>query len=430
MIKFLQKGTNLPIITIIIVGLWILAQIAYICIYWDMPQYSDAHNYQQWALDCFNKGTWYPNAEQFYSESYICYAGYINFLIACLHIFGSFKFVPIINLLLNILQLFALYQICKKVCNQTIACYFSIFYCILLSNISIVAVTTSDLFFMAFMMCSLSLIQKNHLLLILSGILIAYANYIRPFAVLYLLPILFYVLYHKFNWKYYVSYFSGIILMTLLLLTFSYTINGTPHISSTTGGINLIIGANDDINGTYNDKVFQEGNIGYIENSTAYDVFQKDSIWKSRSIEWIKENPGKYIAYAPVKMVRLWWADSYSHLLLSNEKHNNSETAHIISVLVNSLTYYVILLFFCIGILKLGKQIWGYKGIFLIPLVEGCILHMIMYGGMRYHYPFMPIIILYAAIGLYLLQKGKICQHDTKPCEPNVLSATSSCTAD
>ncbi|HIT80863.1 MAG TPA: hypothetical protein IAD09_01270 [Candidatus Caccoplasma merdavium] len=416
----LQKHIHLPLVTAIIVRLWIIFQIFYICIYWGAPQYSDAYNYQKWALDCYNSGNWYPKTEQFYSEPYICYAGYINFLIACLHIFGSFTFVPIINLFLNILQLFALYQICKKICNQTVAYYFTIFYCILLSNISIVAVTTSDLFFMTFMMCSITLIKKNHLLLILSGMLITYANYVRPFAVLYLLPIFFYVLYHKFNWKYYVSYFSGIILMTLLLLTFSYTINGTTHISSTTGGINLIIGANDDLNGSYTDKVLQEGNIGYIENSTTYDVFQKDSIWKSRSIEWIKENPRKYILYAPVKMARLWWADSYSHLLLSNEKHNNSGTAHIISVLVNSTSYYLILIFFCIGIFKLGRKIWGYWGIFLIPLLGGCILHMIMYGGMRYHYPFMPIIIFYAALGLCLLQKKEICNYETKPLSQEV----------
>ena len=414
MIHSLQKHIHLPKVTALIVGLWILSQIIYICLYWDSPQYSDAYNYQKWAWECFSNGSWYPETQQFYSESYICYAGYINFLIACLHIFGTLKFVPIINLLLNTLQLFALYKICKNISNQTVAYYFVIFYCILLSNISIVAVTTSDLFFMTFMMCSLALIQKKHFLLFLSGILIAYANYVRPFAILFLLPIFLYVLYHKFNWKYYISYFCGITFMTLLLLIFSYTINGTLHISSTTGGTNLIIGANDDINGTYTDKVFQEGNIGYIADDATYDVFQKDSIWKSRSIEWIKENPAKYLAYAPIKMARLWWADSYSHLLLSNEKHNDSGINRILSVMANSISYYIILVFFCIGIFKLGKKIWGYWGIFLIPLVGGCLLHMVMYGGMRYHYPFMPIIILYAAIGLCLLQKKDICNQELK----------------
>ena len=45
---------------------------------------------------------------------------------------------------------------------------------------------------------------------------------------------------------------------------------------------------------------------------------------------------------------------------------------------------------------------------------------MIMYGGMRYHYPFMPIIIFYAALGLCLLQKKEICNYETKPLSQEV----------
>lgn len=110
MLRF-EKKIHLPLIALIFIGIWLLSQIVFIGIYWDAPQYSDASNFQKWALDCYQKGCWYPRAEQFQSEPYICYAGYINFLIAYLHIFDTFKFVPIINLLLNSLQLFALYHI-------------------------------------------------------------------------------------------------------------------------------------------------------------------------------------------------------------------------------------------------------------------------------------------------------------------------------
>lgn len=407
MLRF-EKKIHLPLIALIFIGIWLLSQIVFIGIYWDAPQYSDASNFQKWALDCYQKGCWYPRTEQFQSEPYICYAGYINFLIAYLHIFDTFKFVPIINLLLNSLQLFALYHISKKICNPTIAHYFVILYCILFSNISIVVPTTSDLFFTTFLFCSIALIREKHLFLLLSGLLIAYANYIRPFIILFLLPIFFYVLYHKFNWKYYISYFCGIGIMTLLLILFNYRINGTTNIVATTSGINLIIGANDDINGTYTNKVFQKGKIGYIENPSEYNVFQKDSIYMSRSIDWIKENPGKYILYTPVKMARLWWADSYSHLFLEDNKTEKSNISHITDIIVHSIGYYIVLILFCIGIFKLGRQIWGYWGIFLIPVIAGCFMHIITYGGMRYHYPFMPIIIFYAAIGISLLLKDNI----------------------
>lgn len=162
MLRF-EKKIHLPLIALIFIGIWLLSQIVFIGIYWDAPQYSDASNFQKWALDCYQKGCWYPRAEQFQSEPYICYAGYINFLIAYLHIFDTFKFVPIINLLLNSLQLFALYHISKKICNPTIAHYFVILYCILFSNISIVVPTTSDLFFTTFLFCSIALIREKHL---------------------------------------------------------------------------------------------------------------------------------------------------------------------------------------------------------------------------------------------------------------------------
>ncbi len=128
----------------------------------------------------------------------------------------------------------------------------------------------------------------------------------------------------------------------------------------------------------------------------------------SRSIDWIKENPGKYILYTPVKMARLWWADSYSHLFLEDNKTEKSNISHITDIIVHSIGYYIVLILFCIGIFKLGRQIWGYWGIFLIPVIAGCFMHIITYGGMRYHYPFMPIIIFYAAIGISLLLKDNI----------------------
>ena len=38
--------------------------------------------------------------------------------------------------------------------------------------------------------------------------------------------------------------------------------------SGSTLGINLIMGANDHMNGTVNDEVFKKGDIGYIEKNT------------------------------------------------------------------------------------------------------------------------------------------------------------------
>ena len=61
-----------------------------------------------------------------------------------------------------------------------------------------------------------------------------------------------------------------------------------------------------------------------------------------------------------------------------------------------------------IGLWKLRKKIWGYWGVFLLPIILACGMHCVLYGGMRYHYPYVPIMILYATIGLMSFKDKKL----------------------
>ena len=61
-----------------------------------------------------------------------------------------------------------------------------------------------------------------------------------------------------------------------------------------------------------------------------------------------------------------------------------------------------------VALWRLRKKLWGYWGVFLLPVILACGMHGILYGGMRYHYPYVPIVILYATIGLMSFKDKKL----------------------
>lgn len=69
----------------------------------------------------------------------------------------------------------------------------------------------------------------------------------------------------NFGWKRIVVYcLSYFVFSTVLSLIISSN-TAAKDASGSTLGVNLIMGANDHMNGTVNDEVFKKGDIGYIE---------------------------------------------------------------------------------------------------------------------------------------------------------------------
>ena len=53
-------------------------------------------------------------------------------------------------------------------------------------------------------------------------------------------------------------------------------------------------------------------NIAYIPNRFSRTFAEKDSVYKARAIEWIKEHPFRYAALYLEKVGRLWSGDVWS----------------------------------------------------------------------------------------------------------------------
>ena len=411
MIDYIYNKRKL--IMAISLALWLAVQVFLVIKYWNQPQYSDASVYMEYAIQCYKEGQWYPDFEQVNNHSYLFNPGFVNFLILELKAFGSFTYHGLIGMLLNVLLLASVRRIVKKLINSEASDYATILYCLMYSNMAVSVLVMSDLFFACLLFGSFLLLYPKYISLVLSSMLMCYANYTRPLFVIFAISILLYMYMKDFGWKRICIYCISYLIMSYGLSLLVSNNTAARNSSGSTLGVNLIMGANNHMNGTYNDEVFQKGNIGYV--SKKIDVYQKDSLWRTNAISWIALHPIKYISYVPIKIIRLWWGDYYMDLPLNNMIKSQTLSyskwefyKRCMKIIFYSLFYYVSFFFMIVALWRLRKKLWGYWGVFLLPVILACGMHGILYGGMRYHYPYVPIVILYATIGLMSFKDKKL----------------------
>lgn len=405
--RFEIHSGNLRRCALTIAAIWLLAQLVVIVVYWGEPQYSDAANYMAFANEAYLQGHWYPSADDITSRAWIANTGYINFLILNLRLFGTLTLVPLLQLLVNCWMLLSVKKLTSAITGSEECSWWSVIvFCLCLSNIFTPALFMSDLLGVALLLGSLTLIRRKVWMVTVSGVLIVAANWVRPVAVLYLPAIFAFVVYRRFPLKYYAGYFAGAAVTAAAIWMLTTAWCGHGLLSSTTGGTNYIQGANDDARGMYCAEVFEPGKAGYIPDSLDYNVFQRDSALTARAIEWIGQNPGRFAVLAPRKMFRLWAADCYHDKVLTDSSPLSASGENLAGKAAFSIPYYIAIILMLIGIWAVRRRLWGYWGIFLIPLLVGCVAHIFIYGGMRYHYPMLPVVYLYAAVGLGYLTGG------------------------
>lgn len=216
----------------------------------------------------------------------------------------------------------------------------------------------------------------------------------------------------------YIKLTSAILCVVIIIGTASYISSGHFVFQSVTVGVNLIMGANDDSDGSYNRTVFNEGKIGGLPNSDEISYKEKDSIWTKKSIEWIIQNPQKYIKLVPFKLMYMYAVDTYAFSTFYNNEKKTSGSDYIsplfenvmhfqfseftwvdFVVLINQALYMFYILFFLGGLIILFVKKYKPKEIFflLTIIILGTGMTIITVGGARYHYPYLPIIFIISA---------------------------------
>ena len=405
----------LPKATLFVATLWVLAQIILVIVYWDYPQGPDQQGYMHHALQNYAIGSTYPSLLNL-TDQYLQSPGMVNYLILQHALFGTtdFRIDKLFNILLNVGILANVYYLAKRFFGQTTACLSVIVFCILPTNIFAPIWHLSELpyLFLALTGFSLSLSRKSGFV-ILASILYAVAHTFRPLVLAFLLTS---CVFYWFDKRKVTTYIWMLIpyLGVLCIIGFHNKSNtGYFVTSSTTGGYNLIMTANDHAHAWPEFSLFGDTtNIAYIPNVHQMPFTEKDSIYKARAIHWIGQHLGRYMTLYVEKIGRLWsgdvWSippfsrwDNYDYIRVQPEE----EQGRLVLIrraiqAVEGLPYYALVVLFFTTLFRQRKDILSGKGLFLLILLLGTAGTCLFTVEVRFHYPYLFCLILWGAYGL------------------------------
>lgn len=399
----LTTSTTFPKIFSIVFWLcilqWIVLQICAVSMMADIPMTSDALNFAKNAAECVDVGAWYPMPSQLlYSHgTYICYPGYINLIILCINIFGSVKACLWLNILFNVICAACLWRIGRDLCGNTSGKIIALLYCMMPFTVTTVTEAQTELPSMAIAFVAVVLLGRRHWgWFILSGFLFIISQYLRTIGLVFAIASLAYLIMNKAGIRKISSFVGGLIIGAITIYTINYTVSGgRMFLSATTLGCNMIMGASDVSDGGYNTNVFDEP--GLEDGFDNFDVFQIDSVYTNHSINWIKENPGKWVSYIPAKMHLQLCVDP--HLTFGRSALKLPETGFWRHVrkdypYIFQVTIYLTFLY---GLWMRRRHLRGADGAILLALL-GCVaLAILTVGNPRYLYPFMPCLIYFSS---------------------------------
>jgi hypothetical protein len=195
----------------------------------------------------------------------------------------------------------------------------------------------------------------------------------------------------------------------------SYLSSGYFVYQSTTSGVNLLIGANDDARGNFNSGsvVFEEGKIGYLNNPADMTFQERNSFYTTQAVNWIKENPTRYISMIPTKLFYLFSTNTYSFSPIYNNEEVTSSEIYIRNVIdkalrlelswreyvviLNQCLYMLILVFAVVSVtLYIKKKMYTQTAMLIMLVILGTGMTIVTVGGARYHYPFLPVFLIFS----------------------------------
>lgn len=415
---------KIKIAAIAIWTIFVLSQLI-IAFWFNGNQVSDAKIYNNIALSISKEGTWYPNVSHLHA-TYLYGNGYINFLSLIYRITTNVRFVFVINILLTQLLLGSCLFIFKKLSySNIIRYYFVIMFCFLNTFISETVCLRTELLFTALSFFALAFLHTNRkIMYALCGIVLAISNWVRPLGIAFLIGAIAIHLFYKRNLKTIITTISSYILTIVLIgvITFSYC--GHFVYQATTFGVNLLMSANDNADGSYM-EITQKGEAGYVEPEEARDMIfsDYDKLYTEKSFKWILKNPVKYLAQTPTKLFFLYATETYSGSSYFNNEVTTGGMDYIIDLVAKFTNRSIRPL--CIGdVLIILNQIWymflctlAIVGLFiksvrknnkflyayLLIMIIGTGISLVIVGGARYHFPYLPIIIMYASVSFVAL---------------------------
>lgn len=402
--------------SLLVTSLCIVLQIVLIIVFWGTEMHSDAGDYVHIAHKCYEAGEYYPSHSDLYSMYLVC-PGLINWFVLQHNIFGTLNLNMLFNFLMSCGITYFIFRITKLYFSEAVGYMAILLWNILYSNWMVVlpALTEVPFLFLALGCYYISLNYKGWPAFLCVGIMVVLANWIRPLIIIFAIPMLLIMLFRHLPAKCYIAMFFSGAIMLLAIAGLTYSKVGVPAIQSSTAGVNLIMTANDRAYGGVAANLIMSGyGDCCITDYETRTFVEKDSIYSARAIEWIKNNPKRYAQLYFMKIGGLWFEDSWSDraVMYGESSVGISRTATTEGVfnsnflkpfagrIAKSVVYYIILLIGIVGIVSRAKRIihnWRTEGMLILILLLGIGITCIFAVCPRYHYPMLPIIVIFAA---------------------------------
>lgn len=403
---------------------YLAVQLAYLA-FSPLKFQSDSLYYFKLVQDCLRQHTFYPAPVHLY-EDYITAPLYINILVFLLRIYNSEITIGLFNVVLNFIQLWLVYKITENIFGKEYGRLSVIIYIFYLSTLGMILFNLTEFLFNVLILTSVYFyLQNKRYTIFISGIFAAASVGVRPLGwalmAAYMVNFLFAGESVKFKLKKSGILIAGVLLCISSFGFFTYSNFGRFIFTSTNGPVNLLIGANDDATGAYNDKVFREGNAGYIFQPETKTYIQKENFWFAQAVDWISAHPIKYISLFPLKLIHIFIWDDFTVSRLLNftnwnlyrvmknifvKKENVPllgdstivlKFSYFFLLIIHHLYYFLIVIFFLLAISKNIKKIFKTNSLRLLFLfiIFGISIHLLTFGDARFKYPYIIMMMIF-----------------------------------
>ncbi len=379
-------------------------------------QISDAFSYKVLGRDTADMSPYYPGARDVYSD-YVFNPGYVNYLAMFYRVTTNDKVIMLGNIAWTALLMLLAYTVAGRLFgNRRLALITALGMLLFPTFAADVTALRTELIFTALAFAGLALALRDAWWgYVGAGVLWALANFVRPVAIVFLGPLCLYLLLKRVPLRRFIWMPVVALIITLGFGAVSRHYTGIFAYQSTTSGVTMLIGNNDDADGGYGNEVFQPGKAGYIADKESQTFAQRDAYWRAQAIDWIKRNPGRFAALIPAKLLHTYALDTYAFSSLYGNRAQTdggdylralaSRALHFeldwrdVVVLANQAMYLFVLASAVWGAVRMLRAKRCLPELLLMVLIilcatGACILTL---GGARYHYPYLPFFFMLAA---------------------------------
>ena len=399
--------------------LWLLA----VLFVFGYTPVNDTEGYIELARVCLNEHQPYPCQALFVGQPFIWNIGSINLVAAALTLFGSPKVLLLLFCVLKALTAFLMAKTAHQLFGRRAALIALLLYVLYPNNWGQSTTLMSEIPSAFLTMWAVWLIvrQQKSWHLLAAGVLLALANWFRPTALLFIviLSVWLLVKLRQQAWTRITLMVAGFALTITMIGMESRLRTGHFIYQAESLWCNMVDECYDNapVAPHYGEPMWQEGRPRYIEGHERLTCFECADIWRTRSLEWLKDHKLEYLSKLPGRLFYMWGMPDIDNMnaFLTNKSEavNNYITLpyrHLLQqantlnlaqwlALLNTLYYYclIIAVFFSIVWIIYKRQTAELFLPLVIVLFGSLALALVMHGETRFKDPFMPYFFMLAA---------------------------------